>query len=66
VGDADSDGQITVDEILTAVNNALNSCQPQRSEGRTSLSTPLFDPSPAYGHALVGENEARSSNSLTI
>jgi hypothetical protein len=26
VGDANKDGQITVDEILTAVNNALNGC----------------------------------------
>lgn len=25
-GDASDDGQITVDEILTAVNNALNGC----------------------------------------
>ncbi|HEX7408844.1 MAG TPA: hypothetical protein VF515_14510 [Candidatus Binatia bacterium] len=25
-GDANHDGQITVDEILTAVNNALNGC----------------------------------------
>jgi hypothetical protein len=25
-GDRDGDGQITVDEILTAVNNALNGC----------------------------------------
>ena len=25
-GDANGDGQITVDEILTAVNNALNGC----------------------------------------
>jgi hypothetical protein len=25
-GDASQDGQITVDEILTAVNNALNGC----------------------------------------
>jgi hypothetical protein len=26
VGDANGDGQIIVDEILTAVNNALNQC----------------------------------------
>jgi hypothetical protein len=26
-GDANRDGQVTVDEILTAVNNALNGCQ---------------------------------------
>jgi len=26
-GDANHDGQITVDEILTAVNNALNGCR---------------------------------------
>jgi hypothetical protein len=26
VGDANHDGQISVDEILTAVNNALNGC----------------------------------------
>jgi hypothetical protein len=26
-GDANGDGQITVDEILTAVNNALNGCR---------------------------------------
>jgi len=26
-GDANQDGQVTVDEILTAVNNALNGCQ---------------------------------------
>ena len=25
-GDANHDGEITVDEILTAVNNALNGC----------------------------------------
>ncbi|MGD0946540.1 MAG: hypothetical protein ABSA52_03845 [Candidatus Binatia bacterium] len=25
-GDANKDGEITVDEILTAVNNALNGC----------------------------------------
>jgi len=25
-GDANQDGQITIDEILTAVNNALNGC----------------------------------------
>ncbi|MGD0945934.1 MAG: hypothetical protein ABSA52_00770 [Candidatus Binatia bacterium] len=25
-GDANHDGQITIDEILTAVNNALNGC----------------------------------------
>ena len=30
-GDANHDGQITVDEILTAVNNALNGCSPARS-----------------------------------
>jgi hypothetical protein len=27
-GDANHDGQITVDDILTAVNNALNGCSP--------------------------------------
>jgi hypothetical protein len=26
-GDANGDGQITIDEVLTAVNNALNGCQ---------------------------------------
>jgi hypothetical protein len=26
MGDANRDGQITIDEILTAVNNALNGC----------------------------------------
>ncbi len=26
VGDANHDGEITIDEILTAVNNALNGC----------------------------------------
>jgi hypothetical protein len=26
-GDANGDGQVTVDEILTAVNNALSGCQ---------------------------------------
>jgi hypothetical protein len=30
-GDADRDGEITVDEILAAVNNALSGCPPDAS-----------------------------------
>jgi hypothetical protein len=36
-GDANADGQITVDEILTAVNNALQGC-------RTSPAQFIFAP----------------------
>ena len=38
-GDANSDTHITVDEILTAVNNALEGCPPARTPTQTSTTT---------------------------
>lgn len=38
IDDAGHDSQITVDELLTAVNDALNGCLPQQAEKPRALS----------------------------
>jgi hypothetical protein len=45
-GDANGDTQITVDEILTAVNNALEGCAPAGTPTDTPTQTPTATPTP--------------------
>lgn len=41
-GDCNSDGAVTMDEILTGVNNALNACQRSSAPTPTLLGTYIF------------------------